>query len=127
MADDIPALVQGGAITAAIGAVGLWLANRMAGKAAVQAALNQGFEKLYTELHAQLVEERKQRNADRIRYEATTSQLQGEINNLTQALESLKHELRRHNIPIPLLRSPPPASGFIVLEQEALDDDDESV
>lgn len=129
MADDIPALVQGGALTAAIGGLGLWLANRLAGKAAVQAALNSGFEKLYAELHAQNKDLKRELNAERVAHAATRARLDGEMANMRQAMRSLENMMRRQGVPlppdyVPFTADSPPSSFITVLEQGPVGDED---
>jgi hypothetical protein len=89
------------AFGAVAGACGLWVANRMMGKAAFQTAINSGFEKLTD----QLQEERKaltdQLDAERLAWSSERAQLRGDIINLTQAVESLKAYLRRNGLDIP--------------------------
>lgn len=88
-------------VGAATGALGLWLANRLLGKAAFQTAINHGFK----ELTDQLQEERRQLmgelSAERIASSAERSQLRGEVSELRQVIESLKSLLRHHGIEIP--------------------------
>lgn len=101
---------------AALGAFGLWLANRMLGKAAFQTAINAGFK----DLTDQLQEERKsmfaERTAERLAWASERAQLRGEIINLTQAVESLKALLRRRGIDVPEMHAPP--VDLIILEGE---------
>ena len=129
MADDIPALVQGGAFTAVVGAIGLWIANRAMGKAAVQASLNAGFEKLYAELHAQNKDLKRELNAERVAHAATRARLDGDVANLRQAMRSLENHLRRQGIPmpadyVPFTADSPPSSFITVLEQGPVGDED---
>lgn len=101
------------AIGAAVGAFGLWIANRMLGKAAIQTALNASFK----EFTDQLQEERKtlleERTAERLVWAKRDAELRGEIINLTQTIESLKALLRRNGIDVPDTHSP--ASDFVIL------------
>jgi hypothetical protein len=93
-----------GLLGAALGAVGLWLANRLLGKAAFQTAINDGFAKL-TQAQERANETLEERLvAERVAWAAERATFQGEIRNLVQAVESLKAELRRHGIPIPEAR-----------------------
>lgn len=121
-------------VGAAVGAAGLWLANRLVGKAAVQSALNSGFQTLFTELQeerallvATLKEERIQSDKDRVAAATERSELRGEIRNLMQTVESLKSLLRRHGVSIPdndtqrTVRNPP--DQMTVLRQEGPDND----
>lgn len=103
------AWAAGGAIVAAaLHQLGLWLASRLAGKAAVQEAINKGF--------AELMEARDRENAElrgdnaRLRqllldrdilHGRQIAQLRGHIMNLTQALQSRDATLRRQGIQIP--------------------------
>lgn len=91
----------GGIATAALGAVGLWLANRMLGKAAFQTAINDGFAKLTAELRKERDDLRAELHQERVVGAAERASLKGEIRNLMQTIESLKSELRRHGLPIP--------------------------
>jgi hypothetical protein len=90
-----------GAVVAAIGAFGLWVANRMLGKAAFQTAINAGFK----ELLDQLQEERRvlmaELSAERTANSTERTQMRGEIRNLRQVVESLKNVLRSNGIPVP--------------------------
>lgn len=121
-------------VGAAVGAAGLWLANRLVGKAAVQSALNSGFQTLFTELQEErallvstLKEERVQSDKDRVAAAAERSELRGEIRNLMQTVESLKSLLRRNGVQIPdndtqrTVRNPP--DQMTVLKQEGHDND----
>lgn len=116
----------GGALTAVLGAVGLWLANRLAGKAAVQMAINDGFKALTAELQeerAKLLEEckalRHELATAKAAWEIREADLKGDIRNLTQVVESLKSELRRHGIPIPAapITGNEPRPGATILEE----------
>lgn len=91
-----------GILGAAIGGFALWLANRLLGKAAFQTAINDGFAKLASAQDRANAKLEKQLTAERIGWAAERATLQGEIRNLMQAVDSLKSELRRHGIPIPL-------------------------
>lgn len=90
-----------GTAGAGIGAFGLWLANRMLGKAAFQTAINSGFK----ELTDQLQEERQalmaELSAERLANHQERTQLRGEVSQLRQVVESLKNLLRRHGVDIP--------------------------
>lgn len=90
-----------GAGSAVFGAFGLWLANRLMGKAAFQTAIGDGFVKLTNELQEERLELRKQMNDERLRVAAEHAELRGEIINLTQVVEGLKRILRQNGIPIP--------------------------
>lgn len=91
-----------------VGACGLWLANRLLGKAAFQTAINDGFSRLVNELQ-------EERERERVAWAAERAQLRGEIINLTQAVESLKSHLRRSGLAIP--EGPPhPAPDFMILK-----------
>ena len=88
-------------VSAVLGAMGLWLANRVMGKAAFQTAINQGFEALTN----QLQEERKQLLAEiemgRARGRAERAELADKIADLVRTVEGLKALLRAHGIDIP--------------------------
>lgn len=116
--------------TAILGGCGLWLANRLMGKAAFQTAINNGFKGLLDELQEdrkRLLEtldaERKAFANERLHAAGEAAQLRGDILNLTQVIESLKAQLRLHGIPIPESRKPSPeqiAAGLIVLDPTPL-------
>lgn len=106
------------ALGAALGAFGLWLANRMMGKAAFQTAINQGFQALTDQLQEERTALNRMIMDERIAWEAERAQLRGEIINLTQTVESLKHLLERHGIPIPGL-APKPAPKAVRIDGEA--------
>ncbi|HJR83457.1 MAG TPA: hypothetical protein VJ775_05975 [Sphingomicrobium sp.] len=107
-----------GIATAGLGAFGLWLANRMLGKAAFQTAINDGFAKLTKELQHERDALREELKVERLRGEGERASLKGEIRNLMQTIESLKSELRRHGVPIPegsaIGRSP--EAGAVIIE-----------
>jgi hypothetical protein len=103
----------GGAVTAGLGAFGLWLANRTLGRAAFQTAMNDGFSKLTDQLQEERKEMQARWDAERIAWAAERAQLRGEIINLTQAVESLKSLLRRSGIQVPDIRTPP--ADYVVL------------
>jgi len=90
-----------GIASAVFGALGLWWANRLMGKAAFQTAINQGFD----ELTNQLQEERKQLLAEiesgRARGRAERAELADKIADLVRTVEGLKALLRAHGIDIP--------------------------
>ncbi len=81
-------------ISAALGAFGLWLANRMLGKAAFQTAINTGFR----ELTDQLQEERSALRKELGEAKIERDDLRGEIRQLKQRIESLLRLLDRHGI-----------------------------
>lgn len=91
-----------GVIGAGLGAVGLWLASRLMGKAAFQTAINQGFQGLTASLQEERDSFRQQLAEERITRAGIEAQLRGEILNLTQTIESLKHLLIRHGIDVPM-------------------------
>lgn len=96
-----------GLATATIGAVGLWLAQRVLGKAAFQTAINDGFQKLTSELqeererlHREIDEERRvfadERrvfSAERISWSEERGQLKGRIRQLEQQVQGLEKRL----------------------------------
>jgi len=90
-----------GVASAVFGALGLWWANRIMGKAAFQTAINQGFEALTN----QLQEERSQLLAEiesgRARGRAERAELADKIADLVHTVEGLKALLRAHGIDIP--------------------------
>lgn len=102
-----------GLATATVGAVGLFWAQRVLGKAAFQNAINDGFAKLHAveeshrvRLELELGALRTAFDAAKVQWAAERASLQGEIRNLTQANESLRHHLQRNGI-----RMPEPPSG----------------
>ena len=101
------------AIGAALGAFGLWLANRMLGKAAFQTAINSGFAALTDQLQEERASTLRQLQDERIAWSAERAQMRGEIINLTQAVESLKALLRRNGLDIPEVHRPAPAFDII--------------
>jgi hypothetical protein len=99
-----------------IGAIGLWFANRVMGRAAFQQAINSGFKELVDGLQ----EERKELTAklneletkyDKVQADslAERAQLRGEIINLTQVVVSLENLLRDNGVPVPERIRPPAA------------------
>lgn len=90
-----------GVATAALGAFGLWLAQRMLGKAAFQTAINSGFKDLTDQLQEERAAMRQEMTDERIKSAAVEAQLRGEIINLTQVIEGLKNILRENGIPVP--------------------------
>lgn len=88
---------------AALGAAGLWLANRLMGKAAFQKAISEGFQALTHELQEERDNYRRMLDAERLAWQGERAQLRGDVINLTQAIESLKALLRRNGIEVPIL------------------------
>lgn len=101
-------------LSAVLGAFGLWLANRMLGKAAFQTAINAGFKDLTDQLQEERQAMLKERTEERLAWAAERAQLRGEIINLTQAVESLKNLLRRNGIEVPMSNSGPSAAMTII-------------
>lgn len=100
--DSVPAWAAiGTAIGAALGAFGLWLANRMLGKAAFQTAINAGFKELTDQLQEERDFFRRQLTAERIAWSAERSDFTGQIRDLRQSIESLKALLRRNGVEVP--------------------------
>jgi muconolactone delta-isomerase len=79
------------ALGAAIGALGLWLANRMLGKAAFEAMMTTRFQVMMDQQRAFHAEERASWDTQRLRFE-------GEIVNLRQTIASLTSDLRRRGV-----------------------------
>lgn len=79
------------AIGAAIGAFGLWLANRMLGKAAFEAMMTSRFKEIMDQQRALHAEERAM-------WRATELGLRGDIVNLHQTIDSLTSDLRRRGV-----------------------------
>ncbi len=104
-----PFLAAGSAVVTGLG---LWLANRLLGKAAFQGAINSGFSTLVEQIQEERALALKQYNDDKLLWAAERAQLRGDILNLTQAVESLKALLRRRGIEIPDL---PPHGGLEML------------
>lgn len=89
-----------GLATAAIGAIGLWLAQRVLGKAAFQTAISEGFNKLTDQLQEErerltreIAAERAQHEAERVAWHTQRATLKGEIRNLKQAVWGLEKRL----------------------------------
>lgn len=101
------------AIGAALGAFGLWLANRLLGKAAIQAALNASFKEFTDQLQEERTVLLAERTAERLAWASERAQLRGEVINLTQAIESLKSLLRRNGIDVPEIHRPAPDFDII--------------
>jgi hypothetical protein len=114
----LPALT--GMIGAALGGFGLWLANRMLGKAAFQNAINDGFAKLTNEIQEERDALRKTLAAAEVRWAAERASLQGEIRNLNQHIQSLKSELRRRGVPIAeaSIAASEPDPGAVIIESD---------
>lgn len=91
----------GTALAAAIGAAGLWVANRLLGKAAFQQAINDGFAKLLKVQQEENAQLREEMSAREVIHARQIASLRGHIMNLTQALQSRDAILRRSGIPIP--------------------------
>lgn len=84
-------------ITGILGIVGLWVGNRVLGKAAFQTAMNQGFLGLLSEVRAEKAEliqlletERGRFDEERTLWRAERVQLQGEVRQLQQTMESMR-------------------------------------
>lgn len=110
----------GAAMAAGVGAFGLWVANRLLGKAAIQAQLNIQFKDFTDQLQEERAEMRKAWDAERtswrdekLAWAGERAQLRGEIINLTQAIESLKAHLRRNGIDVPEVHRPAPDFDII--------------
>lgn len=118
MAGDVPGLDPAtaktflgwlsGLATATVGALGLWLAQRVLGKAAFQTAINDGFAKLTAELQEErdqlkreLAAEHARIQAERVTWATDRASMLGEIRNLKQLVQSLKALLRKHGVEIP--------------------------
>lgn len=106
----------GTGLIAVIGAIGLWFANRVMGRAAFQQAINSGFKGLVDglqeerrELTQKLDELEDKYNLAQAQSMAERAQLRGEIINLTQVLVSLKKLLRDNGVPVPEDIHPPAA------------------
>jgi hypothetical protein len=95
-------------VGAAVGAFGLWVANRLLGKAAIQAQLNTSFKEFTDQLQEERRELLAERTAERLAWAARDAQLRGEIINLIQTVESLKALLRRNGIDVPEVHRPAP-------------------
>jgi hypothetical protein len=79
------------ALGAALGAFGLWLANRMLGRAAFEAAMTGRFKEIMDQQRAFHVEKERAWDAERLT-------LRGEIVNLKQTIASLASDLRRRGV-----------------------------
>lgn len=95
----------GTVIVGALGMVGLWLANRLMGKAAFQQAINSGFKNLLDEVNADREALRKTLEHERLETAIERDSLRGEIRQLNQLVESLMRMLRDNGIPLPETRS----------------------
>lgn len=109
-----PLAALAGMVGAALGAFGLWLANRMLGKAAIQQAMNTMAKDLIDQLQEERAEMKKAWDGERLAWIGERAQLRGEIINLTQAVESLKSYLRRKGLDVPEVHQP--ASDFVILD-----------
>lgn len=119
MAGDAPGLEHANALTtvlgwlaglatATVGAVGLWLAQRVLGKAAFQTAINDGFSKLTQDLQEERDRLTKEIAAERIAWADERATLKGRIRQLEQTLASLE---RRFGIePSQVLEAEPGAT-----------------
>ena len=101
------------AVSAALGAFGIWLANRMLGKAAFQTAINTGFKELTDQLQEERAAMRQELTEERVKSAAVEAQLRGEIINLTQVIEGLKDILRKNGIPVPSKHKEP--ADFVII------------
>jgi cell division protein FtsB len=121
-------------IVAVLGALGLWLAQRLAGKAAVQTALNQGFDVLYKrqaavidELRATIREERIQHAAEIETMRRGQQELRDHVADLTEGMEAMASEMAKRGVTLPRLpvrfheEGAPPLIAAI-LEQSARDE-----
>lgn len=108
-------------VAAALGAFGLWLANRMLGKAAFQTAINAGFKDLTDQLQEERAAMREELTVERVRSAAVEAQLRGEVLNLTQVIEGLKKILRENGIKVPVQHQAP-IDFLIIPGREATDD-----
>jgi len=112
-----------GLATATIGALGLFLAQRVLGKAAFQTAINDGFKKLHdaeeqhrVRLEGDLASLRTTFNAAQVQWAAERASLEGQIRNLTQANLSLRHLLQRAGLSVPDEPAGPSATGATIIE-----------
>lgn len=89
-----------GLATATVGAIGLWLAQRVLGKAAFQTAMNDGFAKLNDKLQVEM--DRREKviaaehlaiAAERIAWSEERTALKGRIRQLEQTVGSLQRQL----------------------------------
>ncbi len=103
-----------GVASAVFGALGLWWANRIMGKAAFQTAINQGFDALTD----QLQEECKQLLAEIENGRAERAELADKTADLVRTVEGLKALLRAHGIDIPDTHGPDEIEAM-VLSHEA--------
>ncbi len=90
---------------ALIGGGALWLGNRLTGKAAMQTAVNEGFQKLLEQINTAHAEERAV-------WEVEQTRLNQNMKELTTAVQALVTTLRDHGIPLPPLKLP----SFMTLE-----------
>jgi hypothetical protein len=94
--------------SAAVGAFGLWFANRLLGKAAFQEAINNGFSSLLhtlqTErdgLEAEVHALRSDLAKKELQHQIDRDEMRGEIRQLGQMIESLKNHIVRHGLELP--------------------------
>lgn len=92
---------MGASAAGAIGAFGLWLANRTLGKAAFQTAINDGFNKLLERVQKERDQLTQELENERAEAAKERTQLRGELHNLMQVVLSLKRLLQQHGIDIP--------------------------
>lgn len=105
-------------VSAVFGALGLWWANRVLGKAAFQTAINQGFEALTNQLQEERVQLLAEIEQGRTRGREERAALTEKINELVRTVEGLKSLLRAHGIDVPDGHGPEEIAAM-VLSQEA--------
>lgn len=122
-------------LIAAIGGAGLWLAQRLAGKAAVQAALNSGFDVLYKRQEATIkmlegvIREERTRHAEAVSAMRQEQQeLRDHVADLTEGMENMAAEMAKRGIALPRLpqrfhESGAPPLIAAILEQGGRDED----
>lgn len=83
------------AVGAAIGGIALSLAQRYAGKAAWQQALNAGFKDLLDQVQKERERERQEHEADRLAWRQERIEYRGRITNLELTVRSLKDRMHQ--------------------------------
>jgi hypothetical protein len=96
MSNQIDPLAAGASvIAAAFGAAGVWLAQRVMGKAAFQTAINSGFSTLLEQVQADRRELKAELAMQRHECAMELNQLRGELNNSRQIVASLTELLQK--------------------------------
>lgn len=105
-----------GITVSALGACGMWMANRLMGKAAFRNAIDSGFEKLVDQLQQERSELALMLERERQAWTAERTELVAEIGRLRGEVDCLADYLRQHGITIPA-NTPPVALPSQVFAQ----------